>query len=55
MKWSLLIMIVGALLTVYFTCIEYRERKAAKKHFMTVFILGLIIIVSGIFMLLTGV
>jgi len=52
MKTSLLIMIIGALLTVCFTYIEYRESKATKRHFMTVFILDLIIMAIGIALLL---
>lgn len=52
MKWPLLLMIIGAFMTVYFTYIEYRENKATKRHFITVFIFDLIIIAIGIFMLL---
>lgn len=47
MNVPLLIMLVGAALTVYFTFIEYREGKATQKHFLTILFLDLLVMIIG--------
>jgi len=52
MKWPLIVMMVGALLTVYFTYNEYRVSKVSKKHFVTILVIDLLIVSGGVFLLL---
>ena len=54
MDWMLIVMMLGALGTAFFTFIEYQQQKTTKKHLTKILILDLAIIAGGVFMLVNS-